>query len=165
MSQEMTMPLSEKKKEVLVDNINVALADIGRKAPTKPPRFTTNRESVAFEYWLTCHMLTMIKARQAAAKKAAIDAGVIFDSERDPRPPGTNEEIFRSDQVAVWLTVKNGGVSYDGKVMYQFLQETKKVPLKLLIDAFEASKKSARPAHAFMASLVSTASTEADQAA
>jgi hypothetical protein len=155
MSQEMTMPMKETRKAELIDNINVALADIGKRTPTKPPRAADNTSSIAFEYWLTCHMLTMIKARQAAAKKAAIDAGVIFDSERDPRPPGTSEEVYRGDQVAIWLTVKNGGVSYDGKAMYQYLADTKKVPLKLLVDALDASKKTARPAHSFMASLVS----------
>jgi hypothetical protein len=148
------MPLTSKAKAALVDSINVALSDIGNKAPTKPPRSTDNTAKAAFEYWLSSHMLTMAKARHNAAKQAAIEAGIIFDSEQEQRPPGTSEQVYHGDQVAVWLTVKNGGISYDAKLMHKFLQDSGKVPAKLLGGALDASMKVGRPAHSFMASLI-----------
>jgi hypothetical protein len=111
------MPMKETRKAELIEQYQRCPCRYRQENTDQTT--TSGRQYIkqcAFEYWLTCHMLTMIKARQAAAKKAAIDAGVIFDSERDPRPPGTKRrEYIRGDQVAIWLTVKNGGVSYDGK--------------------------------------------------
>lgn len=151
------MSLTTNIRNRLLDAINVAFAAIGTDVHTKMPKLKKgdNKSPVAWEYFVSSHLVTLANARFDVAKRAAISVGVIFDHEKFPREPGTNEPIFHGEHVAVWLTVRNASTRVNPDVMVEYLS-SHGVSQSLLDEAYQAASKPTKPPHIFKASLVAS---------
>ena len=87
------MPISSRVRIRLTDAINTMFGGIGSANGTKIPKSSDNKAPIAWEYWLSSHLLALAKGRFASARIEAIKAGIIFDHEKDQRTPGTNEQV------------------------------------------------------------------------
>ena len=149
------MSLTTNMRNRLMDNINVAVDAIGVAADTKMPKPKTksNRGPIAWKYFIAWQVCARAKARLEEAKKEAIQSGVIFDHEKHPRDPGTNEQVYADEFVAVWLTVRNPATRVNADKMAEYLI-AKGVDAKLIADAYAEATSKSRPAHEFRVSLI-----------
>lgn len=147
------MALTPRRRNELIDAINVAFKDIGNVAPTKPPRTKSNQGPAAWEYFVARHLEGLAAGRIKQAKREAISAGVIFDHEKQPREPGTNEMIYTGEQVGVWLEVREPGTRIDTVRLVEHLQ-SKKVAQKVIDEAVAYATVTNKPAHVFRVSLL-----------
>lgn len=146
------MSLTTRVRNKLIDAINTAFDAVGNTMDNKMPKSKDNRSPVAWEYFVSYHILTRARVRFEAARKAAIAASIIFDHEKAPREPGTNDPIYEGDHVIVWLTVRNPATRVSADVMSEYLIKHG-VDAKVVTDAYMAATSKMRPAHEFKASL------------
>lgn len=149
------MALTSKKRNEIIDAINVAFNDIGRTGATAQPRSKDNRAPIAWRLFIARHLEMLAAARLKVAKRDAIEAGVMFDPDKSPRAPGTQELIYTGDQVGVWLEVRAPGTRVDADRMVQFLRD-KKVAWKTIQEAVSYATVENKPAHVFKVSLVTS---------
>lgn len=150
------MSLTTSVKNRLLDAINVAFDAVGFDIHTKMPRTSKgdNKAPVAWEYFVSNHLMTRARARFEAARKQAVQAGVIFDHEKFPREPGTIETVFTGEHVSVLLTVNNPATRIDADKLCAYLIE-KGVKPKLVEAAYTHATEKSRPAHVFRVALLS----------
>lgn len=148
------MSITTTVKNRLVDAMNMAFAAIGKTVETKMPRLKKgdNRAGIAWEYFLSSHVLALARAREADAKKAAISAGVLFDHEKHPREPGDGGVIYMGEQVIVTLTVSKPSTTVNATRMGDWLINNG-VSAELVDAATKYATTKNRPAHSFKASL------------
>ena len=159
------MSLTQTVRNRLIDAINTTFDAIGVEGESKMPRKRNgdtrlNSAPIAYEYFVSQYLATRARARAEAAKKRAIAADVIFDHINHPRDEGTNEQIYTSDLVNVWVEVKRSSTSVDPDRMSNYLLG-KGVSAKLLAEAYEHASSKRRPPHEFKASLVAPVETSA----
>jgi hypothetical protein len=154
------MSLTTNVRNRIVDAINVAFDAIGVDVLTKmpKPKMRDNKSPIAWEYYVADHVAARARARLNNAKRAAINAGVIFDHEKFPRDPGTNEPVFSGEHVVVWLEVKTPATRVSADKMSEFLI-AKGVDAKLIADAYASASSKTRPPHEFKVSLVAGETT------
>jgi hypothetical protein len=137
---------SERNK--LVDRLNIAFANIGRKNGTTLPQTQNNREPGAYDLFVAQHLVALANKRKDAAEKAAVQDGVIPDKEKDPRPEGTKEITFTGEHVQVMLSVSTAASRVDiTKVMTYLL--SRGVSASLVKEAVDLATTKNRPAHVF----------------
>jgi len=144
--------MSTRDQNLLIAKINQIMTDIGSKTAGTTITTKTNKAAIAFEFHIAGHMKARATARYEDAKKAAIDAGVLFDYRKEPREPGDNGPVYDDGVTCVWVTVKNGGTAFKGEVMYKYLLDNKLLSKPKADAALEASKRVNPPAHQFVGS-------------
>lgn len=147
------MAMNERKHNELMDAINVAFKSIGNVAPTKPPRSKDNHGPIAWELFVARHLEAISKARCNVAKREAIHAQIIPDTDKEPKKPGFNQMIYTGDQVGIWLEVREPGTRVDCVRLCAFLKE-RKVSQKVIDEAVAYATVENKPAHVFRTSLV-----------
>ena len=148
------MSLSQRTRNRVVDAINVAFAGIGTGETKMPPvKKGDNKSAIAWEYFLAHFLNTLAAARLKTAKANAVEAGILFDHEKDPRPPGTNEPIFEGEHVVVWLQVKRGSTRVDPAKMAAYLTANG-VAGTIVQAAVEHASSTSKPPHEFKPALV-----------
>lgn len=148
------MSLTARTKNVLVDRMNTCFATIGVNNGTKMPKSGNNREPVAWELWVAHHLTSLANKRKANAEDAAIKAGVIFDKEKNPKPPGTKEATFSGEVVTVSVEVRKPTTRVNVDKLLAFLAATKKVSRSTLDAAVEHATETNRAAHVFDTMLI-----------
>ena len=132
--------------------MNTCFSSIGHAAGMKMPKCESNLAPVAWEYFVAKHVLSLAQKRKDNAEKAAIEAGVIFSSEKTPHEPG-REMAFNGEIVAIALEVRKGAerVNIDAFVAGLLTRGVKQP----IIDGARASATTtSRPAHVFTPYLV-----------
>jgi hypothetical protein len=145
------MPMSTTDQNLLISNINKIMSDIGRTTDGTIIAARTNKGKAAAELHIAGHMFARAKLRLDAAKEAAVESGVLFDHRSEPREPGTHEIVYDDGTTTVWVTVKNGGTSFKGELMYKHLLDNKLLSKVKADAALEACKRVNPPAHEFRA--------------
>jgi len=121
------------------------------------PETSSNTESLAWDYMIGAKVETYGKGLKEAAKKRAIAAGVMFDHEKEPRDPYTEEVVYDGKIVSIHLKVKTPALTFDHK---SFIAKVlaRNLVSGVNIDDFNLlytdSFKKSRAAHAFTAELV-----------
>lgn len=109
------MPLTSTAANKMTNSINQAFDAIGRKGDSEMPHSTRNTEQVAWEFHVASHLYRIAEGRKKVAVKAAINAGILPDYEKEPSTPGTNMSVYHGDVVQVSLKVNNGKSYLDHK--------------------------------------------------
>jgi hypothetical protein len=149
------MALSTRIKNRLMDAINMSFANIGNQKPTLPPRSEENTAPIAWDYFVSCHLLALAKKRRDVAHANAIRAGIIFDHMKHPRTPEDTGMIYTGDQVGVYLVVRNPGKRVNIDKMEAWLLKTG-VPQETLDVARMHATEESKPAHEFKVSLITS---------
>ena len=110
--------LSSAQAAIVNNTIAGQLNEVGREGM---PRSGNNGESYAWDYFIATKIEKFGKAKKEAAQKAAIKNGVMFDHEKSPRPPGTDEAIYSGDVVSIRCAVKNAASKVDVTKLRQLL--------------------------------------------
>ncbi len=147
------MSLSSRVKNKIVDTINTTFASLGHANGMRMPKSQNNHEAVAWELWTAKHVLSLAEKRKDAAERAAAQAGVINDKERDPLPAGTRAICYHGDIVDVQVEVRNASKRVNVDVMADYLVG-KGVKQSLVDAARSAATKETKPAHVFTPMLV-----------
>jgi hypothetical protein len=146
------MSLSSRAKNKLVDAINTCFASIGHAAGMKMPKCESNMAPAAWEYFVAKHVLSLANKRKENAEKAAIEAGVLFDSEKTPHQPG-REMTFSGEIIAVALEVKKASERVNIG-MFASILLARGVKQSIIDEARAAATTTSRPAHVFTPYLV-----------
>ena len=146
------MALSSRGKNKLVDQINTVFKSIGNAAGMKMPRSESNLAPYAWEYWVACHVASLANKRKENAERAAVNAGVLIDKEKNPKPPGTRDVIYHDD-VSIILEVRKPSERVDAEKMIDHLVAAG-VKESVARAAKHAATTETRPAHVFTAYLV-----------
>lgn len=147
------MALSSRLKNRLMDNINMSFAQIGNQKPTLPPRSSENTASIAWDLFVSAHLLALAKKRKDVAHGNAVRAGIIFDHIRQPRTPDDNGMIYTGDQVGVYLVVRSPGIRVNAHKMCEELLRFG-VDQELIEMARMNATEESKPAHEFKVSLI-----------
>lgn len=105
--------LTSAQANAKTEALNKAFAGIGVEGDTKMPRAKLNTEPVAWEVYISQHLVRLADARKAAAVKAAVALGVMFDPAKSPRAVCTNELIYAGDVVEIALSVTTPAARVD----------------------------------------------------
>jgi hypothetical protein len=146
------MSLSSRVKNKLVDAMNTCFASIGHAAGMKMPKCESNMAPAAWEYFVAKHVLSLANKRKENAEKAAIEAGVLFDSEKTPHQPG-REMTFSGEIIAVALEVKKASERVNIG-MFASILLARGVKQSIIDEARVAATTTSRPAHVFTPYLV-----------
>lgn len=122
------------------------------------PPSQNNTEGVAWDYYVAAKIEAYGKASKKAVVKLAIKQGVLFDHEKTPKEPGTDEDVYHGDVIAINLKVKEPSQTFDGKKFYAALVSQKLVSDSNMVDVdalYEECFKESRPAHTFTPTLLS----------
>jgi len=120
------------------------------------PQSNNNRESEAWDYFIGTKIEKFGKAMRDKARKKAIKVGVLFDHEKAPMPPGTDEVVFAGDVITINCTVKAGAESVDGRAFYNAVLAARIIDaadLPVFKQLFDNATKVNRGAHTFAAEL------------
>lgn len=147
------MALSSRLKNRLMDAINMSFANIGNQKPTLPPRSSENTASIAWDLFVSNHLLALAKKRKDVAHGNAVRAGIIFDHIRQPRTPGDSGMIYTGDQVGVYLVVRSPGKRVNVDKYEAYLLHTGVSQETLDVARMHATEES-KPAHEFKVSLI-----------
>jgi hypothetical protein len=139
-------------KNKLVDAMNTCFASIGHAAGMKMPKCESNAAPAAWEYFVAKHVLSLANKRKENAEKAAIEAGVLFDSEKTPHQPG-REMTFSGEIIAVALEVKKASERVNIG-MFASILLARGVKQSIIDEARAAATTTSRPAHVFTPYLV-----------
>lgn len=133
--------------------INLAFSDIGVVGDTKMPRSKLNTEPVAWEYHVSALLVRQANARMEKAQKAAVKAGVMFDHEKEPRVPGTNEMVFAGEVVQIDLKVTTPRTKLDTDALFADLEKAgvRRALIDKLVDRHTHDN---RAPHSFTSSLM-----------
>lgn len=144
--------MSRTKRNKLIAAMNSLFAAIGNSVATSMPKASNNLSSVAWEYYVSQHVLALANGRMKKAKAEATKAGVIPDYEEKPLSPGEYPDLFDGEHVIIKLTVRNPSVSVDHKKLCDYLVGAG-VDEQLLGAAVTHASKISRPAHLFTSDL------------
>ena len=140
------------------DNIRTAFYAIGNTPQTRPTRPSERNDgAIAYEYFVSYRLASEAETRKKKAVAQAVEAGVIFDHNKDPLPPGTSQHIvYHGDQVLILCNVANITDKVDWEAIVTDLISSKKVALK---DIEVLAKKHTVPkaekgAHTFSSTLL-----------
>ena len=114
------MSLSSRVKNKLVDTMNTCFASIGHATGMKMPKCESNLAPIAWEFFVAKHVLSLAEKRKENAQKAAIAAGVLFDQEKTPRPPG-REVAFNGEILSIVAEIKNPAKRVNTDKFVEFL--------------------------------------------
>lgn len=145
--------LSSSDKNKLVDKVNTAFSNIGKKNGTMMPPSDSNLDSYAFDYWIAQQLVALAGKRKEQAEKAAVRAGVLLDKEKDPQPEGSKLVVYNGDHVAISLSVSNSAARVNTDRLVAYLAEHG-VDDALLEKAVEHATLKSRPAHVFTSYLL-----------
>ena len=148
------MALSSRLKNRLMDAINMSFANIGNQKPTLPPRSSENTASIAWDLFVSNHLLALAKKRKDVAHSNAVRAGIIFDHIRQPRTPDDSGMIYTGDQVGVYLVVRNPGKRVNVDKLRDMLIHTWKIDESVIDTAIHNATEESKPAHEFKVSLI-----------
>ena len=87
------------------DALTASFAEIGVATSIMQPRSRKNTEPFAWEYHVASLLLRLAEARRRRAIKAAVGAGVIFDHEKEPLAPGSDQVVYAGDVVEIRVAV------------------------------------------------------------
>lgn len=121
------------------------------------PKSTNNGEPYAWEYYLASKMEKFCKAKKAAAVKASVKAGVLFDHGKEPMEPGTDQDAYSGSVVRINVLVRKPACSLDGAGFLQALENSASFTdeqMDIITQLAADNTKEARPAHVFTASLI-----------
>ena len=142
------MTMTARLKNKLVDTINTTFSAIGVSPNTRPPKIPkSNTAPSAWELFIANHLYTMASARRKKAREQAILTGVLFDHEKEPREPGTDEIVYEDEHVVVFLTVNNPSTRINPDMLLTYLVD--KVDASVLEAATKYATFQTRPAHEF----------------
>ena len=116
----------------------------------------SNTESLAWDYHIAAKVEAYGKGAKDKARKEAIKAGVMFDHEKEPLPPGADKVVYEGKNVVINVKVKEPSTTFDHK---KFEYEFNKANLvsgtnREAFDAlFAKCFKQSRPAHTFTSDL------------
>lgn len=144
------MSLTARVKNKLIDDINTFFKTIGTTTSTRPAKVVKrNTAVIAWEFFIAKHLHTMASARRKKATEEAIAAGIIFDHEKHPREPGTDEIVYEDDYLSVFVTVSKPSVRINPDMLIKYLDT--RIDTKLLDAAVKHATFETRPAHEFKA--------------
>jgi hypothetical protein len=144
------MTMTARLKNKLVDTINTTFSAIGVSPNTRPPKIPkSNTAPSAWELFIANHLYTMASARRKKAREQAILTGVLFDHEKEPREPGTDEIVYEDEHVVVTLTVNNPATRINSEMLLTYLEG--KVDASILKAATNYATFQTRPAYEFRA--------------
>jgi hypothetical protein len=152
------MALSSRVKNKLIDAINLSFASIGHTPGMKMPKSERNDEPAAWELFVAQHVLSLANKRKDNAEKDAIDAGVILDKEKNPKPEGTREVIYNGDVVSIAVEVRKAATRVSVNVLCDYLAG-KGVSQKLLMEAMKVATDKSKAAHVFTTMLITSDAT------
>lgn len=147
------MALSSRIKNTLMDAINITFNNIGKLKPTKPPHSDDNTAPIAWELFVSTHVLALAKKRKDIAHEDAVKAGIIFDHVKYPRTPDDNGMLYVGDQVGVYLSVKNPGKRVNIDKFCDALMALG-VREHTIDEARQSAVEVSKPAHEFKVSLI-----------
>jgi len=144
--------MTSRIKNKLMSNINSVFGVIGTTTETRPTRISKNNTAlVAWEFFVASHLQTMAQARRKKARELAIEAGVLFDSDKEPRDPGTNDTVYEDENMFITVTVKNPATRINTDILLE--QLVGKVSKQVLDDAVAKATFETKPAHEFKVTL------------
>jgi hypothetical protein len=145
--------LTSTSANLLTNKLNQAFDKIGRSNGTSMPHSERNTENVAWELHVARHLSSLADGRKKAATKAAIQSGVIFDYENNPKPAGTTESVYNGDVVSVNVLVKKGRAILNSDSFINDLLNAG-VDRALVGKLVDKHTKLSAPAHNFTTALV-----------
>ena len=84
-----TMAMTQTEANKLTAAMNSAFEKIGNSNGTRMPKSDSNMDPIAYEFHVAAHLERIAKRRKEDAEKACVKEGVLFDTEKSPRKPGT----------------------------------------------------------------------------
>jgi hypothetical protein len=146
------MPITTEAANKKTTAIADAFGDIGFDE-TGMPKSKANLDAVAWEVLVAKQLKSAAEAREGAAIKAAIKAGVMFDHKKNPHDAGTACVVYQGEAVRIDLAVGFGreGVNHD---KYVALLAAAGVDPKLLARLALNCATVTAPPHSFSAVLV-----------
>jgi hypothetical protein len=147
------MPLDTIEANTLTGPITDAFTAIGRTDATKMPPTKRNTEPLAWEYHVASVLLRLAEARKKKALAATIKGGVLFDHEKLPKAPGTNEVVYSGNIVEISVAVTTASASLDTDGFVDALEKTgvKRAVLDRLLGVHTTAN---RAPHKFTSALV-----------
>jgi hypothetical protein len=144
------MSITSRAKNKLIADTNEAFSKIGAM-PVKP---ATNKEPIAYEYFIANHLAKLAEGRREVAKKSAVDAGILpdVDDPKNQREPGTDEFVYQDNLVIITLNVSKPRIQVDMKELTKQLLAAKVKP-DVVDAAIKAASKPTRAGHKFSALL------------
>lgn len=149
------MALSSRMKNKIVDTMNTVFASIGNANGMRMPKSEDNRESLAWDFHIAKHVLSLAEKRKARAEEALVKAGILPDKEKNPLPAGTREIVFTGDSVSLMVEVRNAGPRVNAEKLLEYLRDHG-VKQALLDEAAEQATTYPRPPHMFSAMWVTS---------
>jgi hypothetical protein len=146
------MAMTQTEANKLTAAMNSAFEKIGNSNGTRMPKTDSNMDPIAYEFHVAAHLERIAKRRKENAEKACVKEGVLFDTEKSPRKPGTSEAIYTGDNVVIILSVNNPSDRLDSK---QFIAELIDAGVDVMVinRAMEVSTKPTRAPHKFTSTL------------
>lgn len=143
--------LTAAQAAVLNNKLALQLKSVGEM---ECPPSTNNAESYAWDYYVANKIEAYGKKAKDAARKAAIKNGVMFDHEKEPLEPGSQQDVYSGDVIRISVAVKQPITKVDGEEFYEALKKIGLVDEKVE-KLFLAAHRTSRPAHTFTATLLS----------
>ena len=103
--------------------LTLAFTAIGATGDTKMPRSGSNTDPIAWEFHVASHLARQAEARKKKAHAACVAAGLIFDHDSEPKPPGTSEVVYAGEVVEIAVSVSNPTAKLDGTLFIAALIE------------------------------------------
>lgn len=144
--------LDTARANAIAASINADFALIGY-GDARMPRSKKATEPAAWEYHVAGHLVRAADARKAAAVKAAIKLGVIFDPAKDAREPGTETLVYAGDVVEIALSVTTPAERLDAVALGVALVNSG-MSVKIVEKLFRACTNTSRAPHKFTSNLV-----------
>jgi hypothetical protein len=148
------MALSSRVSNRLVDVMNTTFASIGYATGMKMPKCESNLATIAWEFFVAKHVLALATKRKDNAEKAAKEAGVLFDNEKDPHTPG-RIVTFSGEVVGVIAEIKSPGQRVNIDLFAEHLIKAG-VKRDFVYAAKDAATVTSRSAVSFIPYLVTT---------
>jgi hypothetical protein len=145
--------MSSRVANRIKDSINTQFASIGHDKATSPPKVQSNLAPIAWEYYAAQHLKALASGRFKQACSLAIRSKIIFDHERYPKPPGTNDLIYNGDQIGIWVEVRSPGMRVDVDKLLAYLEAQGNVPREVLDKARIEATLPNKAAHVFRSSI------------
>jgi len=143
--------MSSNRPSMILDAVKEAFNSMGQISKYKtmnPPAGLSNTGQIAWEYHVASELERLARARKQHAHELCVDAGVMFDHIKHPKPPGTEEIIYDDDFVQVQVKVNKATEVVDQKQLMIELQK-RGVPLTTLRESAEAATRYNKAAHMF----------------
>jgi len=145
--------LTSRDAAKLTATINKAFDNIGKVNGSAMPQSNSNRDAVAYEFYIAQVLKRLSDARLDAAKEQSIAAGVIFDPKVAPLLESVTQSVFVGDVVSVGVSTKRASQSFDKVKALQGLLAALPAHKETINTIFNKCVKDNAVPHTFTASL------------